>query len=71
MKIYFQIFILLFLSISCDVPIERHIVIDAPILVGKSQSDAQIELGIDTEYRLKHGIQIMWYSNNENILAIQ
>jgi len=66
LKISFQIFILLFLSISCDVPIERHIDIDAPILVGKSRSDAQIELGIDTEYRLKHGIQIMWYSNNEN-----
>ena len=52
--------------IGCNLPIEDEKYIEPPRFVEKSFSDSKIELGIDAEHRLKHGIQLMWYSDENN-----
>ena len=52
--------------IGCNLPIESEKYIEPPRFVEKSFSDSKIELGIDAEHRLKHGIQLMWYSDENN-----
>ena len=54
--------------IGCNLPIESEKYIEPPRFVEKSFSDSKIELGIDAEHRLKHGIQLMWYSDENNCL---
>ena len=65
MKNQHNISLFLICIISCDVPTERIINIDAPKFIQKSMPDSKVELGIDSEFRLKHGIQLMWYSNSK------
>ncbi len=47
-------------------PTESEKYIKPPRFVEKSFSDSKIELGIDAEHRLKHGIQLMWYSDGND-----
>ncbi len=67
MKFTFQIiFILLF--IGCDIPINNNTTLTPPVIVEKTQSDNQFELGIDSDNRLKSGIILMWFSSqNTNV----
>ena len=51
--------------ISCDAPVNNSLNMEKPLMVPKSNSDDRKELGIDSEFRLKRGIQIMWYSSDE------
>ena len=51
--------------ISCDAPVNNSLNMEKPIMVPKSNSEDRKELGIDSEFRLKSGIQIMWYSSDE------
>ncbi len=46
--------------ISCDAPVNNTLKMEKPIMVPKSNSEDRKELGIDSEFRLKSGIQIMW-----------
>ena len=52
--------------VGCNLPINNEIYIETPRFVEKAFSDSKIELGIDAEYRLKHGIQLMWYPDGKN-----
>ena len=52
--------------VGCNLPIDNEKYIEPPRFVEKAFSDSKIELGIDAEYRLKRGIQLMWYPDGNN-----
>ena len=52
--------------VGCNLPIDNEKYIEPPRFVEKAFSDSKIELGIDAEYRLKQGIQLMWYRDGNN-----
>ena len=54
------------LTIGCDLSIENEKYIEPPRFVEKTLSDSKIELGIDSEFRFRHGIQLMWYPDEKN-----
>ena len=52
--------------VGCNLPIDNEKYIEPPRFVEKAFSDSKIELGIDAEYTLNHGIQLMWYPDGNN-----